>query len=408
MRFCRRLLVAVFVPGLSALASGAQTHTLDAPSIVKALAERCQHAKSYLWEGDVVVQIQIGDHPIVKFAAAEVRIASAEWGKRYLSVRGEEMEPYVVVCDGDKHWSYLPSKKQYREEDGGDLVVSEWGSLADLDMRDKGALIGVISRGLISALAALPNRPQAMDLSGPNEVRYNKKKVKWPAVRLLSPRDRTGARSMTEVTLDPATMTVALIEFRGVSYNNSQKTLFRIMTSLNRFELDNVPDSTFAFAPPEKARRVDNLALPGETTSVLLNKPAPEFELPTLAGDSVNLAGFKGKPVLLSFWATWCGPCRRELPVLNSLYSKYKDDGLVVVGVNDEDKGVARKHLEKEGIGFPTLHDRKHAVHRMFRVGSIPTVVLVDKDGIVAQVFRGSHGEDEFAAALKMVGVQPR
>jgi thioredoxin-like negative regulator of GroEL len=63
---------------------------------------------------------------------------------------------------------------------------------------------------------------------------------------------------------------------------------------------------------------------------------------------------------------------------------------------------------EKEGIGFPTLHDRKHAVHRMFRVGSIPTVVLVDRDGIVAKAFRGSQSEDEFAAALKLVGVPAR
>jgi hypothetical protein len=95
MRFCRRLLLAVSVSGFSILAPGAQPHTLNAPAIANELAERCQRAKSYLWEGDVVVQIQIGDLPIVKFAAAEVRMASAEWGKRYLSVRGVAMEPYV-------------------------------------------------------------------------------------------------------------------------------------------------------------------------------------------------------------------------------------------------------------------------------------------------------------------------
>lgn len=403
-----RVVLSVLAAGISLPVLNAQPASLDAPAIVKELAKRCKEAKRYVWEGDVSVELQLGDLPLVKYTEGSVRIASGEWGRRYVSVRGEGSEPYITACNGEKQWSYVPSKKQYCEEDGGDLDVSEAGEFADLDIRDKTTLAGLIGRGLFNMLTALPDRPYAMDVHGTAELRYEKKRVKWPVIRLLSPRDETGGRSMVELTLDPATMTLGRFEWRGASYKNKQRMLIRITVNVGKFQMDEVPDSVFTFVPPEKAKRVDDLALPGQSTAVMLNKPAPDFDLPALSGDPVRLGDLKGKPVLLTFWATWCGPCRRELPVINLLHSRFKDSGLVVLGVNDEDKDAARKYWQKESFSFRLLHDKKSAVHRMFRVRSIPTVVLIDKEGTIAKVLRGSHSEEEFTVALKSVGIEAR
>ena len=137
--------------------------------------------------------------------------------------------------------------------------------------------------------------------------------------------------------------------------------------------------------------------MPGREESLLIGKPAPDFTLKDLNGNPVSLSDFKGKPVVLNFWATWCGPCRAEIPHMDALYKKYKDQGLVIIGMNDESDYAKVKAFAKEQISYLVLLDGQ-AQFQAYGVRGIPCTYYIDKEGIVRHrdVGFGPGGEREF------------
>jgi peroxiredoxin len=133
--------------------------------------------------------------------------------------------------------------------------------------------------------------------------------------------------------------------------------------------------------------------------------PAEEFSLRDLNGDKVGLSDFRGKVVLLDFWATWCPPCRDELPWIDALYRQHKGKDLVVLGVSDEDTGTIRGFLKNFGYELPTLVDSERAVHTMYGVQIIPTMVVINRNGVVVADYVGRRSEQELLAALKAAGL---
>jgi len=117
---------------------------------------------------------------------------------------------------------------------------------------------------------------------------------------------------------------------------------------------------------------------------------APDFTLRTLDGQNMRLHEQRGQVVLVNFWATWCGPCRQEMPHLNRLYEKYRASGFVLLGVNvDEDPGNAAGVASKLGVKFPVLPDAQKNVSRLYDLKAMPSTVLIDRDGRVRHVHRG-------------------
>lgn len=113
----------------------------------------------------------------------------------------------------------------------------------------------------------------------------------------------------------------------------------------------------------------------------------PTFQGKDLTGVVHTPEQYKGKVLLIDFWATWCGPCRVELPAVKAVYEKYKDRGLVVLGVNmDQEKSAAERYVQSEGLAWPHLFDGKgwkNEIARAYGVTAIPRAILVDKDGVV-------------------------
>ena len=125
-------------------------------------------------------------------------------------------------------------------------------------------------------------------------------------------------------------------------------------------------------------------------------KPAPDFELPSRGGEAVRLADLKGQVVMINFWATWCGPCRQEMPLLEQIQTKYEPLGFTLLGVNvDPDSAGAVKWLEKVPVSFPILFDTANAVAERFGVEGMPSSVFVDREGRVRYVHRGYKPGDE-------------
>ena len=118
--------------------------------------------------------------------------------------------------------------------------------------------------------------------------------------------------------------------------------------------------------------------------------PAPDFTLKSLDGNNIKLNELRGTVVLVNFWASWCGPCRTEMPLLNNLYSEYRDYGFTVVGINlDEERSQAMKLLEKVPVSFPVLFDPDNSTSETYGVDAMPTTVLIDRNGVVRHHHRG-------------------
>lgn len=124
-------------------------------------------------------------------------------------------------------------------------------------------------------------------------------------------------------------------------------------------------------------------------TIVQINKPAPKFKLPDLNGQEVSLDQFKGKIVMLDFWATWCGPCRMTMPVLESLEKEYKNS-LVLLAINLQDsKDVVSDYVREQALNSRILLDEAGSVGSLYGTDSIPMQFLLDKNGIVRHVQMG-------------------
>jgi peroxiredoxin len=142
-----------------------------------------------------------------------------------------------------------------------------------------------------------------------------------------------------------------------------------------------------------RVKRLEKSVLSRTAASVMISKSAPEFTLPVLGGDTVSLADYRGKKtVVVSYWASWCGPCKVELPELREFYKRHHkaDANFEILAISiDEQKADAEKYAAAEKLPFPVLFDPQSKTADAYSVEGIPTLFVIDKSGKIVHAHAG-------------------
>ena len=144
--------------------------------------------------------------------------------------------------------------------------------------------------------------------------------------------------------------------------------------------------------------------------SVRAGMPAPEIDLPALNGGRVQLSKLRGHPVVVSFWGTWCPPCRTEFPELVRLHASYATSGLLMLGVNGRDQELSNKavqqFVDEFAVPFPIALDQRGRARRAFRLVGLPTTVFIDTAGVMQGIHMGPISREELDRGI--AGILPR
>ncbi len=307
----------------------------------------------------------------------------------HFALRGTGGPGLTVVSDGDT--LYLLAGKKYSKEEAPQSLAQ----LAESPLSNLGAPRGI--RNFI--LDFLTDDPAKHILKGVTASKdLGTAKVDGQSVRHLQ---FTGGKLDWEVWVaddkDPILLRVEYDLSKMVRGPKDLKVTLDQTFKDWKFGLTPSPKD-FSFTPPKNAREVNSLFEQDDSPSPLLGKAAPPVDLERLDGKRVNLADNSGKNVvMLDMWATWCGPCRQELPHLIEVAKQYKAKGVVLYAI-DIDKRESKKKIEeflqKEKLDMTVGLDSQGQVGDAYGVEGIPMLMLIDKKGIVQVVHIGYEAKD--------------
>ena len=138
------------------------------------------------------------------------------------------------------------------------------------------------------------------------------------------------------------------------------------------------------------------LVMTGAVHAADAGGPAPAFTLAALTGQQSTLSQYKGQVVMVNFWATWCGPCQQEMPLLDQMYKKFKPAGFTLIGVNvDKEAAPVKDLMARKPVSFPVLLDPANQVSKAYHVDEMPSSVIIDRKGEIRYIHRGYKPGDE-------------
>lgn len=156
--------------------------------------------------------------------------------------------------------------------------------------------------------------------------------------------------------------------------------------------------------PASEGERTVAQIAPGESSLLAVGDTAHNFHLQNLDGEVVSLEDFRGRPVIVNFWATWCAPCRLEMPALQAAQEKYADEGLVVLALNDQESAAdVAAFADELELSLTTLLDPDGIISGLYQVINFPTTYFIDADGVITAVHRGLLTPEQIDVYLKEI-----
>jgi thiol-disulfide isomerase/thioredoxin len=383
---------------LSAL--GAQQYP-DGETLTKQAAAAILKLHSLQFKEDVTLETAFGGQNM-KIATETTRIM-VNPGKTRFETHAQGLT-MIVVSDGETMWMYNSMNNEYTRKSagmgpGGLMDAMGLGNMmpnpADLHLAMKTtgeesiAIDGekhdcwVVSTDMGSI--QLPAAVQGAKISGGKMTTWIDKKL--------------GIDLQSDTTMK-------------VSMEGGISTESHIKMVKKDLQIDApVADALFAFTPPEGAKEVEKLSLFGSlgSTPDLAGQTAADFTLKTLDGKPYSLSAMKGKPVLLDFWASWCGPCKKSMPAVEKVFQDYKAQGLSVLSVNaGEEREVVADFVKRNPVGYPGVLSADSTVLKDYKVSALPTFVLIGSDGKIVAYETGFGGGEMLRAMLEKVGLGAR
>ena len=370
----------------------------DARGLLKETSEVLLHHKSYQVDQRAVIDM---GGPLPTRLEMLVKIVVSSPGKLRIESTSK-LGDSVIVSDGENTWMYLGTLKQYTKTAAASTpeslvksLVPGMSSVMDqLKAKDPYVSAKITGEELVEVdgqkidCYVVEGRLDKISLPGSVEMTDGVQKVWIDKVSKLSLKQTMTATMQGGPLTDPAQMNQAVTVI-------SQK-------------LDTpAPDSSFTFTPPEGAKLVTEFKGPVKANADLTGQAAADFKLKSNTGKEFSLPDLKGKFVLLDFWATWCAPCRHDLPSVEKLHQEFHRKGLVVLGVNGgEDSETVNEFLLSSKLSYPILLTPDGGVMQSYRVSAFPTVVLIDADGKIVFYHVGAGGDKALRESLAKLGLE--
>jgi thiol-disulfide isomerase/thioredoxin len=370
--------------------------------LLRAAAARYRGLDAYEIRGTLTLQV-LGGAPAQTLDAPFV-VAYTRPGK----LRDEFDNPggtMVQISDGQSRIEYIPQYQQYRRHSH--------------PVSDESVAQGVASSGLgfgigmVKLLGQIGDSVLAVSRAPDEKVSLGGESRSCAVVDATYPISRAAGGSSEgprRFWIDLADHRV--LKIRSVLTRPMQDGTTSRIEQVTRFDVVRlggpVADSLFTFVPPEGVRLVREWQTPGQPAAPdLTGSPAHDFELADLQGGRHKLSEHQGQVVLLDFWATWCGPCRMTMPLVDKLEREYKSRGLVVYSINlRETREAAAEYMRKKGYGMTTLLDLDGAVGDAYQVNGIPALFVIGKDGKIASQMVGVQPELELREAIEDAGLK--
>lgn len=312
---------------------------------------------------------------------------------------------FTNVSDGKTKWEYSPASNEYVVS--ADVSVKTNQVRAPIDM----IMLNARARTVIESYSKLPMGMAFPKIVGEEFVTISGQKIACTVVEAGDPNFTSSAKSQSyrKLWIDSARFLVLREQHRmrnQVRVGATMESNISVEYSVAKIN-EAVAPSLFTFTPPAGAKLVDELNTPfrAPKRANWAGKDALAFTLKDLEGNALEFASLKGKVVLLDFWASWCGPCVAELPHIEQLHKDFKDKGLVVLGINDEELEIAKSYVKEKGYTFKTLIDEGRAVARLYEVNGIPQVLLIGRDGKIKlhEIGYGEGREKDLRVAVEKV-----
>jgi peroxiredoxin/outer membrane lipoprotein-sorting protein len=372
----------------------------DALALLKKVSERYRNLKSYHFQIHLLTEIQSDSMWKSLETDLDVSVSSPARSRIVMSGALGELQRF---SDGSTTWTFLPELKQYRRRTGR-------GATEDPEPPvDRASYLAGVATGVVSQYEKLSERVRSAKVLRKESLAVGDKTVDCWVVEADSDLATEDQKTSRTYWIDPTRLLVlkAIQSTRYEAGADGGPLETRITTTFKQANTEETfPQTWFTFDPPPGTKEVAQFRGPRASGRDLIGQEAEDFKLKDLAGEEVHLKSLRGQVVLLNFWASWCGPCRLEMPVIEKLYQQFREKGLRVFGVNDEDIETIREYLRKYEYTFPTLIDEEQEIARLYSVRGIPTMVVIDRKGTISHYRVGLSREGELRLWLRKAGIE--